>query len=129
VNCRGIAGASLALQIANKYPKWKPSYVEYCRCYGCSEALLGHVHWASLPAENSYITVASVFGQVSPGRGVMTKYGALGVGLVEVGKVSQEKDLPLYIPYKIGCGLAGGDWGKVSLLIEEYCPNAIIVQM
>jgi hypothetical protein len=29
----------------------------------------------------------------------------------------------LYIPYKIGCGLAGGDWNKYKTVIEEYTHN------
>lgn len=27
---------------------------------------------------------------------------------------------PIAIPYKIGCGLAGGDWSEYSKLLEEF---------
>ena len=127
VNGMGIAGAGLALQIAQMYPKWKDSYIQYCRKYGKGDpsSLLGKVHYA----QRDNLIIASIFGQVRPGRGVMTQYGALGVGLRDVGTLSKDKGLPLYIPYKIGCGLAGGDWTKVSSLIEAVCPHAIIVQL
>jgi len=34
----------------------------------------------------------------------------------------------VYIPYKIGCDLAGGDWNIIEKIIEEDFPDAIIVR-
>ena len=75
------------------------------------------------------ITVASIFGQRAPGRGLMTDYDALALGLQKLGKYSLEKGRPLYLPYGIGCGLAGGDWRTVSTLIENGCPHAVLVKL
>jgi hypothetical protein len=36
--------------------------------------------------------------------------------------------LPVYLPYGIGCGLAGGNWDVIKHLIEEYLPKAILVK-
>jgi hypothetical protein len=33
---------------------------------------------------------------------------------------SNDKKAKIYIPYKIGCGLAGGDWDKYLHIIEEF---------
>lgn len=41
--------------------------------------------------------------------------------------VAQSK-LPLYMPFKMGCGLGGGDWGVYSAIINRYFPDAIICQ-
>jgi len=41
-------------------------------------------------------------------------------------KYSWEK---VYVPYLMGCGLAGGDWGIYSEIIEFYIPDAIIVRL
>ena len=41
-------------------------------------------------------------------------------------KFDNIKSFPCYIPYKMGCSLAGGDWNIVSRLIKDYIPSAII---
>lgn len=124
-NCMGIAGAGLALQIANAYPHWKADYITYCKRASSVPNLLGMVHLYHVGA----ITVASIFGQRAPGKGLMTDYDALGLGLKKLGKYSLEKGRPLYLPYGIGCGLAGGDWRAVSTLIENGCPHAVLVRL
>lgn len=126
VNCMGVAGAGLALQIANAYPLWKQDYIAYCNKHGRNPAnLLGMVHLYHV----GNVTIASIFGQKVPGRGVMTDDRALGLGLSKLGKYSLEKGRPLYLPYGIGCGLAGGNWRTVSALIEVGCPHAVLVKL
>ena len=125
----------LALQIANAYPHWKADYIAYCKRAASVSSLLGMVHLYHVGT----LTVASIFGQRAPGRGLMTDYDALGLGLQKLGKyslaklgaspMSLEKGRPLYLPYGIGCGLAGGDWHAVSTLIENGCPHAVLVRL
>jgi hypothetical protein len=32
----------------------------------------------------------------------------------------EKTQLKLYFPYKIGCGLAGGDWNEYSKVLEKF---------
>jgi hypothetical protein len=34
----------------------------------------------------------------------------------------------VYIPYRIGCGLGGGNWEEVSAIIEQEIPEAYLVR-
>jgi hypothetical protein len=57
-----------------------------------------------------------------------TDYDALLTALAELHDASISLNLPVYIPYRMGCGLGGGDWEIVSRLIDECCPNAFVVK-
>jgi len=35
---------------------------------------------------------------------------------------------PTYFPYKMGCGLGGGNWDEYRALIGRHFPEAIIVR-
>ena len=106
VNLLGVMGAGLALKIRNKYPEVYDEYVKYCK-----GAKLGDVLFAKA---NDGKIVANIFGQHNIGRtGLFTDYEALYVGLIKV----RRENMTTAIPYKIGCGLGGGDWGVVSNLI------------
>lgn len=48
-----------------------------------------------------------------------TDYEAMKVALEEIKKYAKEFKLSIAIPYKIGCGIANGDWNKVYKIIEE----------
>jgi hypothetical protein len=68
-------------------------------------------------------------------NGRYTNYDALRECLYKLRKVGENlhwsdylpQDL-IYLPYGIGCGLAGGDWNIVSKIIEEELPTAVLVQ-
>lgn len=118
VNCQRVMGAGLALQIRKKYPKHYEDYMYAPQRLG--SVCVTHVR------PNLY--VAGIFGQYGYGRtGIHTAYEALEQGLVQVAALARKKRLPVYLPYGIGCGLAGGDWNKVSDIIRRTNPNAIVV--
>lgn len=76
---------------------------------------------------SSNLYVANLMGQHSYGReGTHTNYEGLTKCLQELYSFNLIKGMQVYIPYLIGCGLAGGDWSIVSNLINTHCPNAII---
>ena len=122
VNCQRVAGAGLALQIRTKWPGWYKDFVS-------QSANLGAVHlWEAAPS----LTIASLYAQVEYGRGkIQTNYEALAscFSVLAIGALGSMKDTPIYIPYGIGCGLAGGDWNIVSGIIERTMPDAIIVKL
>ena len=128
VNCQGIMGHGIAKQVKEKYKGVFNEYKRYCDAHADNrEAMLGEalivdvdygaavLDWL-VNKERKYI--ANIFGQLTYGTGLRTNYKALVLGLEVVANFAEEHNLSVAIPYKIGCGLAGGDWNKVNILIE-----------
>lgn len=124
VNCQGVMGAGLALKLKAKYPICFESYSKYCKA---GQFKLGMVQFCRV---NSNLFICNLAGQDGYGGGNrQTDYQALESCLTKLYAKSLELGLTPYLPYKLGCGLAGGDWAIVSKLIETHCPNAVIVQL
>ena len=130
VNCKLIMGAGLAKQIREKYPI---VFSEYKRVMSAADEprRLGKCQIVEVASKKLY--VANLFGQHNflP-RGIQhTDYTALGMALrsLAVWRDSTNKDLPIYLPYCIGCGLAGGNWNVVQGVITDAIPSAIIVRL
>lgn len=125
VNCQGVMGAGLAKSLKAKYPICFQSYSRYCRE---GKFKLGMVQFCKIA--NSNLFICNMAGQ--DGYGVdkrHTDYQALATCLNKLHAKSIELNLIPYLPFYMGCGLAGGDWAIVSKLIETHCPNAVIVQL
>jgi len=140
VNCIGAVGG-LAGAIARKWPKNAEKYKEYVRHRKSSIMLLGSVFEVNV-AHN--VIVANLFGQYGIGTGKQqTEYSALisgfktiadtcfygndtedmyfgPLGYQEVSNVLND----IYIPYKIGCGLGGGDWNIVEEILHKVFDNS-----
>lgn len=115
VNCRGVMGGGLALQIRNKWP------VVYKEYRNKRKWELGDFQIIGVEPN---IWVANVAGQFDFGHNKChTDYEAWKRVLPKLAKLPRQ----LYFPYKIGCGLAGGDWDVMLPLIRELTPHAIIV--
>ena len=115
VNCQGVMGKGLALSIKNKYSKVYTKYKALCNSKSSNE-LLGGVLYVT----DKNVVIANIFGQNGYGHGCKyTDYFALKRGLEHIATVSKQTNLPVYLPYKIGCGLAGGDWNKVQDIIKS----------
>jgi hypothetical protein len=133
VNCQGVMGAGLALQIAKKWPVVKEEYLDACH-HGTSfgedgfrvAVELGSTIFTHVAND---LIVFSIFGQKFYGRDpnvVYTNYVGLGKGLRDVADCVKGSKLPVYIPHGLGCGLAGGDWKIVTEIIKQEISNAII---
>ena len=48
------------------------------------------------------------------------------VNLRKLDNYAKEKNLPAYVPEKIGCGLANGDWNKIKDFIEKETDIIIV---
>ncbi|HAA27396.1 MAG TPA: Appr-1-p processing protein [Cyanobacteria bacterium UBA8553] len=116
----GVFGAGLAKQVKDKYPN---AYTDYrCRLWR-----LGDVQLVPI---NHRLIIANCAGQLTYGKDKRhTNYGALALCLCKLFDVEVEYRMPLYIPYGMGCGLAGGDWDIVSELIWEIVPQATICRL
>ena len=128
VNCQGVMGHGIAKQVKEKYKGVFNEYKRYCDAHAdnrevmLGEALIVDIDYGAavldwlVDKERKYI--ANIFGQLTYGTGLRTDYKALVLGLEVVANFAKEHNLSVAIPYKIGCGLAGGDWNKVNTLIE-----------
>ena len=124
VNCQGAFGAGLAKQIAQKYPKAKNEYVDYCNKKNPDD-LLGDC----LVTKTNDFLIANLFAQKYYGRyGAFykkyerqTNYRAFTKGLKKL--INNHPDKSIAIPYKIGCGLAKGDWDKIQKIFDLAFPD------
>ena len=124
VNCMGVMGAGLALDIKRKWRKVFYQYKQYVE--NCSGAELGDVQFVQI---TDSIYVCNLFSQKYYGKDkgmLYTNYEAMEKGFKTINERSKELKLPIYIPFKIGCGLGNGDWTKVYSLISKYIPNSTI---
>jgi len=119
VNCVRKMGAGLALQIRRKWPS---AYAVYLQ----EEPELGKV---LLVPVGEALYVANLYAQWGIGRtGKQTDYPALTQCLQRVQTLSQQLRLSVYLPEYLGCGLAGGDWDVVQVLIAREVPEATVVR-
>lgn len=132
VNCKGVMGAGLAKALAEKYPVLLKNYTETCQAKKEPNRLLGAVQFVSV-SESLYIV--NLFGQLDYGKGKrFTCYSKLRHALrgaakgIETTNSIFKYNLPVYVPYRMSCGLAGGDWYTVFKMIKDILPNAIIVR-
>lgn len=114
VNCMGVMGAGLAKQIKDKHPEVFDIYLEKCNAFGSYN--LGDVQLCSC-LENGGYMVANIFAQEGYGKkGRFTDYNAL---IKALSSLRQLDNTIIRIPYKMGCGLGGGDWETVMKLINS----------
>ena len=125
VNCLGIAGAGLALQIKKKYPNVFIEYEKLCKSVNYKDSedeLLGTLQIVKC-SDSNY--VANMFGQREIGyTAIYTRYDAFTESLnklmMEVTmRNSEYRDMTVAMPYGIACGLGGGNWNMVYHIINS----------
>lgn len=120
VNCMGVMGAGVAKQIKSLYPKVFFNYQNLCKQYENRPAqLLGSTQMIALSEISSTPCVVNLFGQVGYGRdSVQTNLPALQKACQKVADYADPEEI-IAMPYRIGCGLAGGNWGDVMDMLTE----------
>lgn len=119
VNCQGVMNSGLAKQLRNKYDGLYEGYKTWCKMETSPSKLLGTVFFFYV---SPHKVIANVFGQLYYGRklGVQyTDYDALGKGMVLVGERARQRNFTTAIPYGMGAGLGGGDWGIIRGIMES----------
>ena len=114
VNCQGAMGSGVALAIRNKWPKVYEKYREHYK-----KAKLGMIQIIHIDYN---LLIVNLFAQDRYGRDKChTDYDALSDCLKKVSNwhLNNHTDLHIYIPYKMGCGNAGGNWDIVYSIIKE----------
>ena len=124
VNCKGVMGAGLAKQIRTMFPFLYERYKRTCNQAAKSEDLLGEAQFSPIRYNGNEWLIANLFAQDGYGRDkCYTDYDALRKALAAVRVVATP--LPartlttVRIPYKMGCGLAGGSWDIVEQIIKD----------
>ena len=138
VNCQGVMGSGIAKQIRDKWPEVFTRYQEYMNYFWnmgiatSSKHYLGQIYLCKV-ADNKY--VANFFSQdIYLPKGVChTHYEAFRICCKKLKNHMDDyatlKNATIGFPYKIGCGLAGGDWSIVEKIIEEELGNEFNVEI
>lgn len=125
-NCMGVMGGGVALAIRNTWPK---AYHDYIHAYRQHRLFPGNAVISQLSID---LYVVHLCGQNDFGSDkVYTNYGALSNALTKMKEFgdSLDGDVPKYLPYGIGCGLAGGDWKKVESIIDSIIPEVVLCKI
>jgi O-acetyl-ADP-ribose deacetylase (regulator of RNase III) len=121
VNCLGQMGAGLAFMIRLKYPKVYSNYRLLCEETVRKKDLLGAVQIVSVGDRS----IANLFGQYEYGYAQCnTDYEAFEKAMRSLKDLASDKTLAF--PYRIGCGLGGGDWGIILDIMTATAINADI---
>lgn len=124
VNCLGIMGGGIALQIKKKWPLVFEQYKEYCdKHIEAPEEMLGKAFMS--PADGRW--VANIFSQFGVGTDQQqTDYASIEEGIKDLftwickSRNALGNEISIGIPKNYGCGLGGGDWNIVeSIFIKE----------
>lgn len=113
VNCFGAAGG-LAAAVFNKYPYAENDYmqmVQRAKPWG----LLGMAQMTGQQPDGHII--ANLFGQYHPGADY--RPDALREALENLGNRARVMEWSVALPWKLSCGICGGDWDEVQDIIDE----------
>lgn len=122
VNCQNKMGAGLALSLMKKWPQIAQNYHEFCQNKTPQE-LLGQMSQTKIG--NSL--VINSFSQLNYGRnGHFTNEDLLINNLKKVNDYAKQNGYCVYVPERIGAGLAGGDWQEIKQALNKM-PSVKVV--
>lgn len=127
-NCQGVMGAGLAKAIRDKWPTVYDDYLLNLLEAPHAVLELGKIY-AVNPSPSIWVfTVMGQFDYQRRGQPKQrhTDYGALCEAFRKLSNEMRNVGLPFYVPYKMGCGLGGGDWREVRRIIKHFTPKAIL---
>ena len=122
VNCQGVMGSGVAKQIKKEWPAVFNSYQALCNAKAADRSsLIGTVQTVKV---NETKAVCNIFGQINYGRDgqCYTDILALKRAFEEIA-ANASICVRIAMPYRIGCGLGGGDWGVVMDMLADIFKN------
>lgn len=114
VNIQGFMGGGLALQIARKYPSVESFYNKYAYQLGNDYGILKGKSCGS--HINSHQRIENCFTQKP---NFDTDYEAIEICFSKLLNECKIMKSSIAIPYKYGCGIAHGDWNKVTEILDK----------
>ena len=117
-NCMGAMGSGIARAIRATYPE---AYYALRARFERGDASVGEVDFVPTIRNGFLRCVVNCYGEKDylPRGAVHTDYEALKACFEKIKAEFAGKNYTIGFPYKIGCGLAGGDWDIVSAIIEK----------
>ena len=120
-NCFNTMGSGIAPLIAKAFPK---AYDVDQRTTRGDTTKLGTLTYADCSYDKQKLLVFNLYGQYGCGRGrglglPDTDYKALRSAMIVMRSLLRVAGMASIGLPKLGCGLGGGDWEKVSRIIEE----------
>lgn len=113
VNCMGVA-AGLAAAVFKKWPYAKKDYTDITtRLPG--KILLGMAFFTGQQKDGHII--ANLFGQYNAGADY--RPDKLEQALTQLANFAKTGGYSVALPYKLSCGICGGDWDEVLQIIER----------
>jgi len=129
VNCQGVMGSGIALQIRNKYPVVYHNYTSLFNKLKEQKidkaTLLGSIQEVII---NKDLSIINCFTQLYYGRDPKVRYIdyvalerclELVIQLFNTKKLTNSDFKPLIAFPRIGAGLANGDWSVIENIIEK----------
>lgn len=112
-NAKGVMGSGVAKIVREKFPNAYELYVREHKLYGLQ---LGEVYGFDGGGDGEYKHILNCITQQSYGHGVQVSYSAIASCMLRINY--KHKGASIAMP-KIGAGLGGGDWNRISQIIEE----------
>lgn len=113
VNCMGVAGG-LAAAVFRKWPYAGKDYADITtRLSG--KILLGMAFFTGQQKDGHII--CNLFGQFEPGADY--RPDKLEQALTQLANFAKAGGYSVALPYKLSCGICGGDWDEVLGIIER----------
>jgi hypothetical protein len=129
VNCQGVMGSGLALQIKKEFPEAYESYMMKCEVnYDLGFATCELLGDTSLPYPDHY-KVYNMFAQDFYGvKDKHLRYYYLTRCLLRIGQDKGNFTPPTFdpklgVPCLLGCDRAGGDWSVVLEILQDFSDN------
>ena len=114
-NCFHTMGAGIAKQIREIFPEAYEADINFMP--RGSKDMLGHISTVTVNRNNQKFIIVNAYTQYDFSGGIDVDYEALKTAFFEVAMMARGRNLRIGYPL-IGCGLAGGDWNRVSNIIE-----------
>lgn len=128
VNCQGKMRSGVAKALSDKYPKVKECYLELCETVDSPEDVLGLGQIVDIHGDGS-LCVINAFTQLDYGYDgkKYTDEELLCRALMSMASYAKQRKATLYIPYRIGCDLDGGNWECIEKFIIDHDLDIVAV--
>ena len=142
VNCQGVMGSGVALQVAQRFPHVEREYLKYLRhCNKNYKSPLGTAQyvptevWALnmvdtiknndvIAYDIEYQYIVNLFGQDTYGEGLQTDLKAMKSAFIAIRETALSIGATVAIPYKIGSCRGGANWNDVYNIIKKVFNNS-----